>query len=84
MSAFNAKITTLLGPGLQSLGTRVFLDASRAIDPARATEMREASALLNLEFLKPEAPFDAAALLAVGHVPADQLAFADRVVSIAP
>jgi hypothetical protein len=81
-SAFNAKITTLLGPGLQSLGTRVFLDASRAIDPARASAMTEASALLNLEFMKPQAPFDPAALLAAGHVPADQLAFADRVVSI--
>ncbi len=29
--AFNADITTLLGAGIQSLGTRVFLDATRAI-----------------------------------------------------
>jgi hypothetical protein len=80
--AFNSQITTLLGPGIQALGTRVFLAASRAIDPTRAPEIAEASAMLNLEFLKPESRFDGPALLAAGHVPADQLAFADRVVEL--
>jgi hypothetical protein len=78
--AFHSDITTLLGAGLQSLGTRVFLDASRAIT---ATNIAESSAMLNVEFLKPNIKFDDAALLAAGHVPADQLAFADRIVEIA-
>ena len=78
--AFHSDITTLLGPGIQSLGTRVFLEASRAIS---SESIPEANAILNLEFLKPTVKFDDAALLAAGHVPADQLAFADRVVEIA-
>jgi hypothetical protein len=77
--AFHSDISTLLGAGLQSLGTRVFLDASRAIT---ATKISETSAMLNVEFLKPNVKFDDAALLAAGHVPPDQLAFADRVVEI--
>jgi hypothetical protein len=80
--AFNSTITTLLGPGIQALGTRVFLDASRAITPARASDIAEANAMLNVELLKPESKFDAAALIAAGHVPTDQLAFADRVVEL--
>ena len=77
--AFHSDISTLLGAGLQSLGTRVFLDASRAIT---ATKISETSAMLNVEFLRPNVKFDDAALLAAGHVPPDQLAFADRVVEI--
>lgn len=80
--AFNANITTLLGQGIQALGTRVFLDASRALDQARAAAISESNAMLNLEFLKPGSKFDAAKLLADGRVAADQLAFADRVVEL--
>ena len=51
--AFHSDITTLLGPGMQSLGTRVFLDASRALDEAGSPEIVETHAMLSLEFLKP-------------------------------
>lgn len=80
--AFNANITSLLGPGLQTIGTRVLLDASRAIDQNATSEIAEANAMLSIEFVKPSVTFDAAALLAAGHVPAEQLALADRVVSV--
>jgi hypothetical protein len=80
--AFNSNITSLLGPGLQALGTRVFLDASRSLDPARAAVMEETSAMLNLEFLKSDGKFDADKLLADGRVSAADLAFADRVVEL--
>jgi hypothetical protein len=80
--AFNSNITSLLGPGLQALGTRVFLDASRSLDPARAAVMEETSAMLNLEFLKSDGKFDADKLLADGRVPAADLAFADRIVEL--
>jgi len=76
--AFNADITTLLGPGIQALGTQVFLDTSRALDRTRAGEMLETNAMLNLEFLKPSSRFDPAALLAAGRVSEEDLAFADR------
>jgi hypothetical protein len=80
--AFNSNITSLLGPGLQALGTRVFLDASRSLDPARADVIEETNAMLNLEFLKSDARFDADKLLADGRVNAADLAFADRVVEL--
>src|SRR5262245_42866365 len=80
--AFNNDITKLLGPGIQALGTRVFLDASRAIDESGAQEMAETNAMLNLEFLKPTSKFDDAALLSAGRVDTDQLAFADRVLEL--
>jgi hypothetical protein len=76
--AFHSDITTLLGPGIQSLGTQVFLDATRAITVA---PIEETSEVLNIEFVRPDVAFDDAALLKLGHVPADQLAFADRVVA---
>jgi hypothetical protein len=80
--AFQGDITSLLGAGLQSIGTRVFVDASRAIAGDLAPKITEASAMLSVEFLKPSATFDDAALLAAGHVAPDQLAVADRVVNI--
>jgi hypothetical protein len=80
--AFNSNITSLLGPGLQALGTRVFLDASRSLDPARAAVIEETNAMLNLEFLKSDARFDADKLLADGKVNVADLAFADRVVEL--
>jgi hypothetical protein len=78
--AFNASITSLLGPGLRALGTRVFLDASAAI--VQQQGQLQTSALLSIEFLKPEVKFDSAALLAAGHIEAAQLAFSDRAVQI--
>jgi hypothetical protein len=81
--AFHGDISTLLGPGIRSLGTRVLLDASRAIGAEDADAITEATAMLSIEFLKPSARFDDAALLASGHVPADQLAVASRIVQIA-
>jgi len=80
--AFNSNITSLLGPGLQALGTRVFLDASRSLDPARAGVIEETNAILNLEFLKSDGKFDADKLLADGRVNAADLAFADRIVEL--
>ncbi len=80
--AFNSNITSLLGPGIQALGTRVFLDASRALDPVRAAEVAETNAMLNLEFLKSNSKFDADKLLSDGKVRPDDLAFADRVVAL--
>ena len=80
--AFNSNVTDLLGPGIRSLGTRIFLDTSRAIDAANASRIAEANAMLNLEFLKPGIQFDAAALIRTGHVKPDQLALADRVVEL--
>jgi hypothetical protein len=82
--AFHGDITSLLGAGLQSIGTRVFLDASRAIAGPLGARITAEHAMLSVEFLKPTAAFDAAALLEAGHVAADQLAVADRVVAIAP
>jgi len=82
--AFNSDITTLLGPGLQALGTQIFLDTSRALDASRADAITEANAMLSVEFLKPDSKFDENALLAAGSVNSDDLAFADRVVEITP
>lgn len=76
--AFHGDISTMLGPGIQSLGTLVLLDAARG---AGAT-VQETSAMLNIEFLKPAADFNADALLAAGRVPQPMLAFADRIVGI--
>jgi hypothetical protein len=81
--AFNADISSLLGPGLRALGTRVFLDSARAINPGEAGGLAEINAMLSLEFLKPGATFDAKALLSGGRVSANDLAFADRVVQVA-
>jgi hypothetical protein len=61
----------------------VFLDASRAIAGGGAAAIAEAAAMLSVELLKPTVTFNGAALLAAGHIPADQLAFADRVVNVA-
>ena len=82
--AFNEDITTLLGSGLQSLGTRIFLDASRSLNTELASQITEANAMLSVEFLKPDSKFDENALLAAGSVNSDDLAFADRVVEITP
>jgi hypothetical protein len=82
--AFNSDITTLLGSGLQSLGTRIFLDASRSLNAELANQITEANAMLSVEFLKPDSKFDENALLAAGSVNSDDLAFADRVVEITP
>jgi hypothetical protein len=80
---FHADISSLLGPGLRALGTRVFLDSARAINPGEAGGVAEINAMLSLEFLKPGAKFDANALLSAGRVSAQDLAFADRVVQLA-
>lgn len=80
--AFNSDVSTLLGPGLRALGTRVFLDAARSVDSAGGADLQETNAMLNIEFLKANAKFDAAALIAAGHVDPAQLALADRVVSL--
>ena len=82
--AFNEKITTLLGAGLQSLGARIFLDASRSLNVELASQITEANAMLSLEFLKPASKFDENALLTAGSVDPKDLAFADRVVALAP
>ena len=78
--AFHASITPLLGAGLRALGTRIFLDVSRAIDRDLAGGLAEANAMLSLEFLMPGAPFDEASLLKAGMVRPDLLAVADRVI----
>jgi len=80
--AFNSDVTALLGRGIQSIGTQVFLDASRAIDPIDAADIGPANAMLSVEFLKPEVKFDRDALLKAGRIPVEQLAFADRVVEL--
>ena len=80
--AFNSDVTSLLGRGLQAIGTQVFLDASRAIDPIDAAAIGPSNAMLSVEFLKPEVKFDREALLKAGRVPVEQLAFADRVVEL--
>src|SRR5262249_4874308 len=80
--AFNSDVTTLLGPGIQALGTRVFLAASRPVNPDIADKIEEANAILNLEFMKPDAKFDTAALLAAGRIDTAQLAVADRIVEL--
>jgi hypothetical protein len=77
--AFHGDISTMLGPGIQSLGTLVLLDTARGI----GATVQETSAILNLEFLKPTAEFHPDTLLAGGRVPLPLLAFADRLVSIA-
>jgi hypothetical protein len=77
--AFHGDISTMLGPGMQSLGTQVLLDTARGI----GVGAQETNAILNIEFLKPSAEFNPEALLAAGRVPQALLAFADRVVSIA-
>jgi hypothetical protein len=80
--AFNSDVTALLGRGIQSIGTQVFLDASRAIDRLDADEIGPANAMLSVEFLKPEVKFDRDALVKAGRIPIEQLAFADRVVEL--
>jgi hypothetical protein len=80
--AFHASLSPLLGAGLRSLGTRILLDASRAIDRNLAGGLAEINAMLSLEFLKPEAPFDEAALIRTGMVDPQLLAVADRVVQL--
>lgn len=80
--AFNADVTALLGRGIQAIGSQVFLDASRAIDPIDAAAIGPSNAMLSVEFLKPEVKFDRDALMKAGRVPVDQLAFADRVVEL--
>ena len=52
--AFNSDVTALLGRGIQSIGTQVFLDASRAIDRSTRLTIGPANAMLSVEFLKPE------------------------------
>lgn len=80
--AFHADLTTLFGPGIRALGTRVLLGAARALDPAAASLMDRPSTLLSLEFMKPAAPFSDTALIAAGHVPAADLACAVRLVHV--
>lgn len=80
--AFHSDLTTLFGPGFRALGTRVLLGAARALDPAAASMLDAADALLSFEFMKPAAPFNDAALLAAGHVQAADLACATRLVRI--
>jgi len=81
--AFNANLTSLLGPGIRSLGTLVFYEAAQAIDPSNAERLNPANAVVSFEFMKPDAPFDTSALLAAGRVDPQALAFADRVIHIA-
>ena len=83
VEAFNHDVSTLLGPGLRSLGTRVFLDGAAGLDSTIAPTLAQTNAMLNLEFLKPAVTFDGPALLAAGRVDAAQLAFADRAVQLA-
>lgn len=78
--AFHADLTTLFGPGIRALGTRVLLGATRAIAPAAAGQLDAANALLSIEFLTATAAFDERALLDAGHVRAADLAFAARVI----
>ena len=80
--AFNSDVTALLGRGIQSIGTQLFLDASRAIDPVDAADIGPANAMLSVEFLKPYLKFDRDALIKAGRIPVEQLAFADRVVEL--
>jgi hypothetical protein len=80
--AFNADVTSILGPGIRALGTQVFLDAAVAIAPAIAADLKETNALLSLEFLKAGAAFDGDALLLAGQVDEASRAVADRVVQV--
>jgi hypothetical protein len=80
--AFNADVTSILGPGIRALGTQVFLDAAAAIAPAIASDLEATNALLSLEFLKATAAFDGEALLSAGRVDLTSLAVADRIVQI--
>jgi len=78
--AFHESVTPLLGPGFQSLGTRIFLDVSRALNRKSREDLSETHAMLSYEFIKQDARFDEVSLLKSGMVPADQLAVADRVI----
>lgn len=80
--AFHADLTTLFGPGIRALGTRVLLGAARALDPQASAVMDRPNAILNLEFMTPTAPFNDAALIAAGHVAAADLACATRLVRL--
>jgi hypothetical protein len=80
--AFNADVTSILGPGIRALGTQVFLDAAAAIAPATAPDLKATNALLSLEFLKAGAVFDGDALLLAGEVNEASRAVADRVVQV--
>lgn len=81
--AFHASITPLLGAGLRSLGIRIFLDASRAISRGKMDDLLEIRALLSLELLRADVPFNEVLLLKRGKVDPKQLAIADRVVHLA-
>lgn len=80
--AFHSDLTTLFGPGIRALGTRVLLGAARALDPQASEAIDRPNAILNLEFMKPTAVFSEAALVAAGHVQAADLACATRVVHV--
>ena len=80
--AFHASLTPLLSAGFRSLGTRLFLDVCRAIDPNHAGDLAEINAMLSLELLRSGARFDEASLLKSGMVHPDLLAVADRVVQL--
>lgn len=78
--AFHESVTPLLGPGFQSLGTRIFLDVSRALNRKSREDLTETHAMLSLEFIRPDVRFDEASVLKSGMVPADQVAVSDRVI----
>lgn len=80
--AFHSDLTTLFGPGIRALGTRVLLGAARSLDPSAGAVFDNTDALLSLEFMKPATAFDDAALVAAGHVPAADLACATRLVHL--
>ncbi len=80
--AFHASITPLLGAGLRSLGTRIFLDVSRALSRGKMDDPAEIQALLSLELLKANSPFDERLLLKRGRIDPAHLAIADRVVHL--
>lgn len=81
--AFNEKVRSLyLGPAIQPLGTRLLLEASRAIVRAPNGEFSRHNAIFNLYFLEKDAPFDPRAFLESGQTSGFRVAVRERVVEL--
>jgi hypothetical protein len=82
--AFHEQMVSMyVGDAIRAIGTELFLAATRGIlDPARLAELPEegAAAMLSIEFMKPELPFDERVLLARGRMTSAETILAERVV----
>ncbi len=82
--AFNSHVINMyVGDSIHAIGTEVFLAATRGIlGPERSAELPEegATAMLTLEFMKPEIPFDPKVLLARGRMTSTETILVERVV----